>query len=226
MPAPEQPIVFLLDVDNTLLDNDAVKADLRAQLGALLGPDLNARFWELYEVVRQARDVVDLPLVLERFAPLCPDAATCERIRAIVLDYPFASRLYPETLATLAHLRAIGLPAILSDGDAVYQPLKIERSGLAAQVEGRVFICIHKEEHLDEVMARWPAPLYVVVDDKPRILAALKALRGDRLVTVHVRQGHYASDFPAAGPPPDISLAAIGELRRFAAADFEHVLAR
>src|SRR5690349_13595701 len=125
---PDESIVFLFDVDNTLLDNDALKADLEARLGALLGPERNARFWELYEAVRQERDVVDLPLTLERFAPLCGDPALAERARAMVMDYPFASRLYPATLATLAHVCRLGMPAILSDGDAVYQPRKIAES--------------------------------------------------------------------------------------------------
>ncbi len=215
---PDDAIVFLFDVDNTLLDNDALKADLHAQLGTLLGPALNARFWDLYEAVRQERDVVDLPLALQRFAPLCPDPALAARARAIVMDYPFASRLYPATLAALAHARALGAPAILSDGDAVYQPRKIERSGLLAEVGGRALVYVHKEAHLAEVMAAWPAALYVAVDDKARILAALVEQEPRRFVTVHVRQGHYADDAPA-GPEPDITLAGIGGLQALSAAD-------
>jgi FMN phosphatase YigB (HAD superfamily) len=224
MTAPAQPLVFLLDCDNTLLDNDALKADLDARLGALLGPKLNQELWDLYEAVRQETDVVNYPLVLERFAALHPDPILDERVRAIVMDYPFAERLYPETLATLAYLRAIGRPAILSDGDPVYQPLKIARSGLAADVEGRVLVYIHKEEHLDEVMARWPAPLYVAVDDKARILAETKRLHPRRFVTVHVRQGHYAMDPTSYAPPPDLVLDGIGDLRRYSAQDYWRLL--
>lgn len=226
MSVPAPTLVFLLDCDNTLLDNDALKADLDRQLGVLLGVDLNTRFWELYEAVRQDTETVNFPVVLERFAALCPDSALCERARAIILDYPFAERLYPAALATLDHLRAIGQPAILSDGDPVYQPLKITRSGLAAAVDERVLVYIHKEDHLDEVMARWPATLYVAVDDKARILAALRARRPDRFVTVHVRQGHYGTDPTIYTPPPDLTLDQISDLRDLTAADFTRLRAR
>ena len=226
MTIPNPSLVFLLDCDNTLLDNDALKVDLDRQLGALLGVDLNARFWELYEAVRQDTETVNFPVVLERFAAICPDGALCERARAIIMDYPFAARLYPDTLATLDHLRAIGQPAILSDGDPVYQPLKIARSGLSAAVDGRVLVYIHKEDHLDEVMARWPATIYVAVDDKARILAALVARRPDRFVTVHVRQGHYGTDPTAYSPAPDLALDHIGDLRSLTTADFTRLLVR
>jgi hypothetical protein len=215
---PDESIVFLFDVDNTLLDNDALKADLDARLGVLLGPERNARFWEIYEAVRRERDVVDLPLALERFAPLCDDPTLAERARAIVMDYPFATRLYPATLAALAHARALGTPAILSDGDEVYQPQKVARSGLLAEIGGRALIYVHKEQHVAEVMGAWPAALYVAVDDKARILAALVRQQPQRFVTVHVRQGHYAADAPD-GPPPDLTLAGIGDMQGLSAAD-------
>jgi hypothetical protein len=215
---PDDSIVLLFDLDNTLLDNDALKADLYSQLAQELGPALNARFWDLYEAVRQERDVVDLPLTLTRFAAVCSNAALAERARAIVMDYPFADRLYPATLGTLAYARMIGTLAILSDGDAVYQPRKIARSGLAAEVAGRALVYVHKEQHLAEVMAAWPAALYVAVDDKARILAALVTQEPQRFVTVHVRQGHYADD-PPAGPAPDITLPGIGDLQRLDAAE-------
>jgi hypothetical protein len=214
-----EPLVFLLDVDNTLLDNDALKAYLGAQLGAELGSRLNAEFWDLYEAVRRETEVVNYPVVLDRFAALCPDPAVYARVRTIVMECPFAGFLYPATLDVLAHLRAIGRPAILSDGDPIYQPLKIERSGLAAAVEGRVLVYVHKEQHLPEVMATWPGALYVAVDDKARILAALKALHPDRFVTVHVRQGHYGTDPTAFTPAPDLQLGGIGELAAYSAAD-------
>lgn len=215
-----QPIVFLLDCDNTLLDNDALKAYVDTTLTAALGAPLTARFWAIYEDVRLATDVVNYPATLERFATVCPDPALAARARAVVLDCPFPRFVYPETLAVLAHLRAIGHPAILSDGDAVYQPEKIARSGLAAAVDGRVLIYIHKEHHVPEVLAAWPASLYVAVDDKARILAELKRRDPARFVTVHVRQGHYGLDPTPFPPAPDLQLAAIGDLRRYAAADF------
>lgn len=220
MAAPNRSLVFLLDCDDTLLDNDALKADLDTRLGKLLGAQLNTRFWELYEEVRRDTEVVNYPVVLDRFAQYCPDTALCDQARAIIMDYPFAARLYPDTMAVLAHLRAIGTPAILSDGDPIYQPLKIEQSGLAAAVEGRVLVYIHKEDHLDEVMERWPAALHVAVDDKPRILAAIKRLRPDHFVTVQVRQGHYAAESVSYDPAPDLDLAGIGDLLRYTAADF------
>jgi FMN phosphatase YigB (HAD superfamily) len=215
---PDDSIVFLFDVDNTLLDNDALKADLSEQLDALLGPARSARFWELYEAVRHERGVVDLPLTLERFAPLAGDPTLAERARAVLMGYPFASRLFPATPAAVAHARTLGTPAILSDGDAVFQPYKIARSGLAAEVAGRVLVFEHKVQHLAEVMAAWPAALYVAVDDRAPILAALVRQQPQRVVTVHVHQGHYADD-PPDGPPPDVSLAGIGDLRGLAASD-------
>jgi FMN phosphatase YigB (HAD superfamily) len=220
MTGPAAPLVFLLDCDDTLLDNDALKADLDTRLSALLGPRLTAQLWQIYEAVRDETGVVDYPLTLARFAPLCPDAATAARVRATVMEYPFATRLYPDTPAALAHLDTIGRPAILSDGDQIYQPLKIARSGLAAMVEGRVLVYAHKEEHLDDVMARWPASLYVAVDDKARILAAIKRLEPERFVTVHVRQGHYGNDPTVYSPPPDLVLAGIGDLCDYGAEDF------
>ena len=167
-----QPIVFLLDCDNTLLDNDALKAYVDTTLTAALGAPLTARFWAIYEDVRLATDVVNYPATLERFATVCPDPALAARARAVVLDCPFPRFVYPETLAVLAHLRAIGHPAILSDGDAVYQPEKIARSGLAAAVGWTCADYIYKENHVPEVLAAWPASLYVAVDDKARILAS------------------------------------------------------
>ena len=129
------------------------------------------------------------------------------------MDYPFDQRVYPDALPALAHLRAIGLPTIVSDGDQVYQPLKIRRSGLAEAVEGRVLVYVHKEAHLDEIIELWPADFYVMIDDKARILSATKARLPDRFVTVHVRQGHYGLAPVTATPPPDLTLDHIGDLR-------------
>ena len=220
------PAVYILDVDDTLLDNDALKADLDARLGALLGHARLARFWHIYEEVRADTGAVDYPLTLERFAPELADEALLARIRAIIFEYPFDRCLYPAALDTVRYLREIAFPAIVSDGDAVYQPLKIERSGLAAAVEGHVLVYVHKEEHLDEVMAHWPAPFYVMVDDKARILAATKAVYPARFVTVHVRQGHYGLDPQRFDPPPDVTLDTIGDLRRYSVPDLQQHLAR
>lgn len=227
-PAPgssSNPVVFLLDCDNTLLDNDTLKADMAAQLRALLGQELSERFWQEYEEVRRLTGIVDLPLTFERFAPQLSNANAIQQVEALVMDYPFERRLYPETLETLRHLRAIGLPTIVSDGDTVYQPRKIERSGLAEAVNWQVLIYAHKEDHLDEIIARWPGRYYVIVDDKARILAAVKRLHPDRFVTVHVTQGHYSKAFVQFAPPPDITIAQIGELRAIDVSDFARHLA-
>lgn len=219
-PAANQRPVFLLDVDNTLLDNDAIKAEYDRDLRGLLGAELAGRFWAVYEEVRGETGTVDYPLTMERFRAECPDAALLERARALLLNYPFRERLYPDTLATLAYLREIGEPAIVSDGDQVYQPLKIERSGLWAAVDGRVLVYVHKEDHLDAIMARWPSALYVMVDDKARILSATKARFPDRFITVHVRQGHYGLETVRYNPAPDLSIAGIGDLRDYTVEDF------
>jgi FMN phosphatase YigB (HAD superfamily) len=227
IPGIEPPAVFILDCDNTLLDNDALKADLDTKLGALLGQQLTEQFWRVYEEVRGQTGTVDFPFTFEHFRPyLHDDDATLARVRSIIMDYPFRDRLYPATLATLRYLRAVGLTTIVSDGDSIYQPRKIELSGLAAAVEGRVLIYIHKEDHLAEIFARWPSRLYVMVDDKARILAATKALHPDRFVTVHVRQGHYGVDPERFTPPPDITIEHIGDLRNYGVADFARHLAR
>lgn len=217
---PQVEVVFLLDCDNTLLDNDAVKADMDAQLRALLGPEMAETFWTQYEDVRRLVGSVDLPLTFERFDERHPDPVVAARLRSIIMDYPFASRVYPDTMATITYLKTIGLPTILSDGDSLYQPHKIERSGLAEAVNWQAVIYTHKEDHIEEVMARWPANFYVVVDDKGRILSALKRGWPDRCVTVHVAQGHYGQSAPPETLTPDITISSIGELRSLTLADF------
>lgn len=220
------PIVFVLDCDNTLLDNDRVKADLDAGLRQILDERLVERFWQVYEEVRAESGTVDFPITLERFRADCPDAVRQERIRALVMEYPFAERLYPATLETLEHLRGIGMPTIVSDGDQIYQRLKIEASGLAAAVEGHVAIYIHKEVHLEEIMERWPASFYVMVDDKARILSETKTRFPERFVTVHVRQGHYGTEDLLYAVAPDISLEGIANLRAVTLGELRHYLRR
>ncbi|SRR5579875_370595 len=209
-----KPVVFILDCDNTLLDNDALKADMDRQLRALLGDAGVVRFWEVYEATRKERDVVDLP---HTFAHLREEHAfddtTLAHAERIVMDYPFATRLYPATLVVLQRLHTLGRPVIVSDGEEVYQPRKIEQSGLAAAVDGQVAIYQHKEDHLDEIEARWPASYYVMIDDKARILAETKRRQSDLFVTIHLAQGHYAGE--AASPAPDVSLAGVGDLLTF-----------
>lgn len=207
-------VVFLLDVDNTLLDNDTVSRDLRAKMTDAFGQERQARFWEIYEQLRGELGYADYLGALQRYRAENLRDPRFIAISLWLLDYPFMERLYPGTMAALTHLREIGTPVILSDGDVIFQPRKIQRSGLWDAVHEAVLIYIHKEEMLDDVTARYPAPHYVMVDDKVRVLAAMKAVWGDRLTTVFPRQGHYALDAAevAKYPTPDITIERIGDL--------------
>ncbi len=221
---PSDPAIFMLDCDNTLLDNDSLKSDLDRQLEALLGKPLLEQFWSVYEEVRVLTGSVDFPLTIERYRAYLPDEPVLRKLRNIIMDYPFASRLYPDSLATLEYLKAFALPAIVSDGDSIYQPCKIAASGLAAAVDWRVLVYIHKEDRLEDIFVRWPAPFYIMVDDKQHILAATKQRYPERCVTVHVRQGHYAMATERVSPMPDITINSIGELRNFHLGDFKRYL--
>jgi len=208
-------IVFLLDCDNTLLDNDRVQNDLRDHLAREFGPRSRDHYWAILEELRSELGYTDYLGALQRYRleDLCDTRLLA--MSSFLVDYPFASRLYPHALDVVRHLRSMGLTVILSDGDVVFQPRKIERSGLWEAVEGRVLIYIHKEEMLDAVAAAYPAVHYVMIDDKLRILAMMKAIWGDRLTTVFPRQGHYATDasIVAAYPAADLAVERIGDLR-------------
>jgi len=203
--------VFLIDVDNTLLDNDRAKADVARAIGELVGPDRAERFWSLYEEVRDECGVVDYPETLRRFRRAFPEESRVADVDRAVLDVPFERYLYPRALDVIARLWQRGEPAILSDGDRVYQPMKIARSGLLLAVRGNVLVYEHKEDHLAEVQRRFPAERYVHIDDKAALLARTKASLGDRVTTVQVRQGRYAADGPG-GAPPDIVVELIADL--------------
>jgi len=210
-------VVFLLDCDNTLLDNDRVQEDLRRHLTREFGAENCARYWEIFEALRVELGYADYLGALQRYRLGDLHDPKLLLMSAWLVDYPFADRVYPGALAALEHLQRIGPTVILSDGDVVFQPRKIERSGLWDEVEGRVLVYIHKEEMLDDVAQRYPAKRYVMVDDKLHILAAMKAIWGERLTTVFPRQGHYALD-PAilsASPPADITIERIAELAHF-----------
>ncbi len=217
-------LIFLLDVDNTLIDNDAVKEDLAEHLKVEMGERLAARYWELYEQARRESDVVNIPLALQRLRDETPlsqlDEETYRHVHSIFDNYPFFDKLYPYALETLHHLRTLGLTVIVSDGDMYYQPEKIFLSDLAETVEGRVLIYIHKQQHLDEIQQRYPADHYVMIDDKPQILADSAAKMGPVLTTVFVEQGKYATNQHPAGFTPDISVLHIGDLRSFTAEQF------
>jgi len=207
-------VVFLFDVDNTLVDNDRVAADLRAHLDAEVGIDCGGQYWQLFEELREELGYADYLGALQRYRNARPRDLRVLAVSHFLLAYPFANRLFPGSLDALDHCAAAGTTAILSDGDAVFQPRKISRSGLYDAVAGRVLIYIHKEHELDDVTARLPADHYVLVDDKVRILSAVKAAWGSRVTTVWPRQGHYALDVAdvARYPAPDVTLGAIGEL--------------
>jgi FMN phosphatase YigB (HAD superfamily) len=206
--------VFFLDVDNTLLDNDAVIADLRRHLVEVFGPECDRRYWEIFEQLRADLGYADYLGALQRYRVEQPREMQVLQISLFLLHYPFASRVYPGALDVINDLRARGRTAILSDGDVVFQPRKIERSGLWSAVEGEVLVYIHKEQMLDDVERRYPARRYVMVDDKIRILSAMKAVWGERLTTVFVRQGHYAADPSQVDPypPADVTIDRIGDL--------------
>jgi FMN phosphatase YigB (HAD superfamily) len=207
-------VVFLFDVDNTLLDNDRVTADLRCHLEREVGAERNARYWAIFEELRVELGYADYLGALQRYRGEYPRDPHLLTVSAFLVNYPFANRLFPNALDVLDMCRAWGPTVILSDGDVVFQPRKIERSALWDTVEGHVLIYIHKEHELDDVERRYPAEHYVVIDDKVRILAAIKAVWGDRLTTVFPRQGHYAFDEKeiAKYPPPDITVERIGDL--------------
>jgi FMN phosphatase YigB (HAD superfamily) len=215
-------VAFLLDVDNTLLDNDRFVADLGARLEQAFGTAERDRYWRIYGELRDAFGYADYLASLQRFRVGLEDDPQLLHMSAFLLEYPFEERLYPHALDAIAHLRTMGAPAVLSDGDVVFQPRKIRRSGIWAAVEGRVLIYPHKERRLEAVQRRCPASHYVMVGDKPRLLAAMKRALGEKLTTVFVRQGHYAAE--AAGyaidPPPDLSLEHIGDLLHYELSPF------
>ena len=207
-------VVFLLDVDNTLLDNDSVQDDLKKHLEHEFGAASRDRYWAIFEALRNELGYADYLGALQRYRLADMGDPRLLRMSSFLVDYPFASRLYPRALDAIQRLRGLGLTVILSDGDVVFQPRKVERSGLWAAVEGRVLIYIHKEQMLDAVAARYPARRYVMIDDKLRILTAMKTAWGDRLRTIFPRQGHYALDASdvARYPPADMTVERIGEL--------------
>ena len=206
--------VFLFDVDNTLLDNDAVQADLSAFLERRFGQTCRDRYWALFEELRLELGYADYLGALQRYRLENLDDPQLLEVSSFLVDYPFAERLYPRALEALARCARLGRTVILSDGDVVFQPRKVQRSGLWDAVAGRVLIYLHKEQMLDAVERRFPAAHYVMIDDKLRILTAMKRIWGERLTTIFPRQGHYALDPHelAAWPPADLAISRIGEL--------------
>lgn len=218
-------LVFWVDVDNTLIDNDKAKEDFDQHLQAELGPELTERFWDIYEAVRKETDVVDIPLSLRRLREAIPlnemDDLTYEHVVSIFDNYPYWKVLYPYALEMLQHLRTLGVPVIVSDGDLYFQAEKIFNSNLAEAVNGRVQLFVHKQQHLDELRKAFPGDHFVCIDDKPDILVDVKKLMGDQVTTVFVRQGKYAQAKLPEHFAPDIIVDHIGDLRNFTAKQFE-----
>jgi FMN phosphatase YigB (HAD superfamily) len=217
-------IVFLIDVDNTLLDNDRAKKELDSALRAEIGEKLATRFWKIYEQVRKERGFVDIPLSLARLreqtSPTEMNELTYRHIHAIFDHFPFQKVLYPQAIETLEYLRTIGIVVIVTDGDCDFQMEKILTSSLADAVEGKVLIYTHKQEHLPEIIRLYPADHYVIIDDKPSILADVKQVLGEKVTTVFVKQGKYARAQLPEGFFPDISVEQIADLQRYKQEDF------
>ena len=214
-------VVFFVDVDNTMLDNDRIIADLRRHLAVQFGPDCADRYWAIFDKLRDELGYADYLGALQRYrAEIDHHSDGNHRLflmSSFLVDYPFADRLYPLALDVLARLRTLGPTVILTDGDVVFQPRKVQRSGLWDAVDGEMLIYVHKESMLDDLQRLYPARRYVMVDDKLRILAAMKAVWGKRLLTVFARQGHYAHDeaILATQPAPDLTVERIGDLLGF-----------
>ena len=211
---PPSVVVFLVDVDNTLLDNDRVALDLRRFMERELGPERQERYWVIFEQLRSELGYADYLGALQRYRVESPRDSHVLAVSSFLINYPFANRLFPSSLDVLERFSAWGPTVIFSDGDAVFQPRKIERSGLQEAVDENILIYIHKERELDDVEKRYPANHYVVVDDKLRILTAIKEIWRARVTTVFPRQGHYAKDPKelAAYPDADLSIDRIGDL--------------
>jgi FMN phosphatase YigB (HAD superfamily) len=209
-PHPRAPVVVLFDVDNTLLDNDRVERDLEDQFGA----DCRDRYFAIFERLRGELGYADYLGALQRFRVEHRQDPDVLALTYFLIEYPFADLLYPRALEVVRHAQGYGLPVLLSDGDVVFQPWKVKRSGLLEAFAGRALIYIHKETMLDEVERQYPADHYVLIDDKVRILSAIKGVWGPRVTTVFARQGHYAADretvkrYPAA----DVTVGTIADL--------------
>jgi hypothetical protein len=218
----DNSLVFLFDVDNTLLDNDHVTADLKRYLETTVGPERQQRYWDFFEQLRTELGYADYLGALQRYRMEYPRDPGLLTVSHFLVNYPFATRLYPDSLDVVEYVKPWGKPVVLSDGDVVFQPLKIERSGIYEAFAGNVLIYIHKEQELADVERRFPAQHYVLIDDKLRILTAVKKIWGAKVTTVFPRQGHYAHDPQtlATYPAADLSVERIGDLLNFALPDF------
>jgi FMN phosphatase YigB (HAD superfamily) len=218
-----EQVTFLLDVDNTLLDNDRFAADLGDRLEQAFGASERERYWAIFGRLREQLGLADYLGSLQAFRTGLDDHPDLLAMSEFLLEYPFAARLFPRALEAVAYLNSLGRPVVLSDGDVVFQPRKIQRSGIWDAVGGRVMIYVHKERVLDHMQQRYPATHYVMVDDKPNLLAAMKSLLKGKLTTVFVRQGHYAlaAESNSVDPAPDMIIERIGDLIDHQLSDFQ-----
>lgn len=210
--------VFFIDVDNTLIDNDQVKIDVDAKINELLGTEQATHFWDVYEQVRRDMDGVNIPETLNRVKPEFNDQDLYNRLYRLWMDFPYPKYIYPGAFEALAHLKTFAELYILSDGDASFQLRKIVTSGLSRAVDGNVLIYLHKDRHFEDLERTHMAAHYVMVEDKPTLLAAAKDHFGERITTILLRQGKYSSQ--TAKYPPDVTLNAIADLRKFSAKQF------
>ena len=212
--------VFLFDVDNTLLDNDRVTADLKHQLELEVGHERQERYWVIFEELRAELGYADYLGALQRYRAIYPRDPHVLTVSHFLLHYPFANRLFPNSLDAVDYVKQFGTPVILTDGDVVFQPHKIHDSGLYEAFDGAVLVYIHKEVELEDVERRYPADQYVLIDDKLRILTAVKKVWNERVTTVFVRQGHYALDEKVVStyPPADLTIERIGDLHELSLA--------
>ncbi len=223
--ADRHKLVVLLDVDNTLQDNDGFGEDLGAHIEEAFGAEQRARYWSIYNKIRDDYGYADYLAALQLFRVGLDDDPDLLQMSKFLLEYPFAERVFPGALEAIAHLRTFSAPAVLSDGDIVFQPRKVQRAGIWDAVEGRVMIYLHKEQMLDSVQRHYPADHYAMVDDKPKLLAKMKAVMGDKLTTIFVRQGHYAleADMSTIHPQPDVTIERIADLLTLDRAAFDRV---
>jgi FMN phosphatase YigB (HAD superfamily) len=210
-------VVFLFDVDNTLLDNDRVIDDLRNFLNNEVGPERCGHYWAIFERLRSRSGYADYLGALQQYRREYPHDLHLLGVSRYLIEYPFANRLFPGSIDAIEHVQRWGQTALLTDGDVVFQPRKVQRSGLHEAVQGHVLIYVHKEKELEDVEARYPAGHYVVIDDKLHILTAIKKIWRAQVTTVFPRQGHYARDpkILSSCPPADVSIERIGELLNY-----------
>ncbi|WP_158744178.1 HAD family hydrolase [Acidisphaera sp. L21] len=208
------PLVFLVDVDNTLLDNDQFQDALKAHIAKVSGPAARDRYWEIQEHLFHSLGYRDYLGAFQTYRLERPEDVDAIWLSLFVVDFPYATLLYPGALELIAALRKLGRVVALTDGDAVFQPRKLQGAGLIEPLDRHIMICVHKEAEVAEIERRYPAERYVVIDDKIRLLTAFKKVWGNKVMTVFPRQGQFGLDTKviAANPPADIDVDRIAQL--------------